>query len=167
MQALYILSVWLHVLAAITWVGGMFFVVLVVVPWLRRGGRANASVFLRETGVRFRTVGWTCFAIVLTTGTFNLWVRGVRLGDFTQADWRSSPFGQATLLKLGVFVLVLLVSGVHDFSLGPRATIAIAKDPSSTEAERLRRRASVLGRLNTILALALVGLGVILVRGWP
>lgn len=167
MHALYILSVWLHVLAAITWVGGMFFVVLVVVPWLRRGGRAHASVFLRETGVRFRTVGWTSFVIVLLTGTFNLWVRGVRLSDFAQVAWRSSPFGRAVLVKLGVFALVLLVSAVHDFSLGPRATVAIAKDPTSAEAERFRRRASVLGRLNALLALALVALGVILVRGWP
>jgi hypothetical protein len=62
---------------------------------------------------------------------------------------------------------VLLVSAVHDFSLGPRATVAIAKDPTSAEAERFRRRASVLGRLNALLALALVALGVILVRGWP
>ena len=57
MHALYLLSVWIHILAATVWIGGMSFLVLVVVPWLRRGGRVEAAVFLRETGERFRNVG--------------------------------------------------------------------------------------------------------------
>lgn len=167
MPALYLLSVWIHILAAMTWIGGMFFLVLVVVPWLRAGDRANAGAFLRETGQRFRSVGWVCFAILLVTGTFNLYVRGVRLGDFTRAAWLASPFGKSVLLKLGLFALVLLVSAVHDFSVGPRASVAIQDDPKSPEAERLRRQASLMGRGNALLALALVAVAVTLVRGWP
>ena len=167
MQALYLFSVWLHILAATAWVGGMLFLVLVVVPWLRRGGAVQAGTFLRETGERFRNVGWVCFAIVLVTGTFNLWVRGVRLGDFARPEWLSSPFGKTVLLKLGAFLLVLAVSAVHDFVIGPRATDAITRDPRSPEAAQLRRRASLLGRLNALLALVLVALGVMVVRGGP
>lgn len=168
MRTVYLLSVWLHLLAAIAWIGGMAFLVLVVVPWLRRGDRGSiAGAFLRETGERFRTVGWVCFTILLVTGTFNLWVRGVRLGDFAREEWRSSPFGQAVLLKLSVFVAVLVVSAFHDFSVGPRASAAIEKDPKSEESAALRRRASILGRVNALLALLLVALAVVLVRGWP
>lgn len=167
MHGLYLLSVWLHVLAAITWVGGMFFLVLVVVPWLRGGGRENAGAFLRETGLRFRAVGWACFAILLSTGTFNLWYRGVRLGDFARADWLGSPFGHAVCLKLVAFAAVLGVSAVHDFVLGPRAALVVQRAPGSSEAERLRRSASLLGRANVLLALLLVGLAVVIVRGWP
>ena len=87
MHALYLLSVWLHILAATVWIGGMSFLVLVVVPWLRRGGRVEAAAFLRETGERFRNVGWSCFLLLAATGTFNLWVRGVRLSDFGRAEW--------------------------------------------------------------------------------
>jgi uncharacterized membrane protein len=166
-HAVYLLSVWLHILAAITWIGGMFFLVLVVVPWLRAGNRARAGTLLRDTGIRFRTVGWACFAIVLVTGTFNLWFRGVRFSDFANAEWRSSPFGHAVEWKLTTFVIVLAVSAVHDFHLGPRATLAVERDPTSVEAERARRSASLLGRVNVLLALALVALGVIIVRGWP
>ena len=167
MHTLYLASVWLHILAATVWVGGMFFLVLVVVPWLRRGGRVEAGAFLRETGERFRNVGWTCFGVLLVTGAFNLWVRGVRLADFARADWLVSPFGRTVLLKLAVFVLVLFVSGLHDFVIGPRATAAIAKDPRSAEAQSARRRASLFGRSNVLLALLLVALGVMLVRGVP
>jgi putative copper export protein len=165
MHALYLVSVWLHILAATVWIGGMAFLVLVVVPWLRSGNRASAGTFLRETGERFRNVGWTCFGIVLVTGSFNLWIRGVRLSDFGRSAWLSSAFGQTVLLKLGTFAVVLVVSTVHDFSVGPRASRAIARDPQSPEAHSLRRRASLLGRLNVVLALVLVAAGVMLVRG--
>jgi putative copper resistance protein D len=167
MHALYLLSVWVHILAATVWIGGMSFLVLVVVPWLRRGGRVEAAVFLRETGERFRNVGWSCFLLLAVTGTFNLWVRGVRLSDFARAEWLTSPFGKTVLLKLGVFALVLTVSAVHDFVVGPRATRAIAKSPQSAEAQRERRRASLLGRVNVVFALILVAAGVMLVRGVP
>ncbi|HKP61768.1 MAG TPA: CopD family protein [Polyangiales bacterium] len=167
MNTLYLISVWLHILAATVWIGGMTFLVLVVVPWLREGGRAQGAVFLRETGARFRNVGWVCFAIVLVTGSFNLWVRGVRPASFVQSAWLGSPFGTLVLWKLGVFAAVLLLSSVHDFVLGPRATVAIARDPQSIEAQALRRRASYAGRANVLLALVLVAIGVMLVRGLP
>lgn len=167
MHALYVLSVWLHIVAATIWLGGMLFLVLVVVPWLRRGGRVDAAALLRETGTRFSRVAWVCFAVVLTTGTFNLWIRGVRLADFGRGEWLGSPFGKTVLVKLGAFSLVLVASAVHDFVLGPRATAAIAADPRSAEAQRGRREASVLGRVNVLLALILVAAGVMLVRGVP
>ena len=167
MHTIYLISVWLHVLAASAWVGGMFFLVLVVVPWLRSGGQVDAARFLRETGARFRNVGWACFVILLVTGSFNLWVRAVRPADFTRAEWLSSSFGRTVLFKLSVFVVVLVASAVHDFVIGPRATTAIAVDPRSPEAMRLRRRASLLGRANLMLALLLVLAGVMLVRGTP
>ncbi|HWV39649.1 MAG TPA: CopD family protein [Vulgatibacter sp.] len=167
MHALYVLSVWLHILAAVTWIGGMFFLVLVVVPWLRKGDRARGAAFLRETGVRFRDVGWTCFAILLVTGTFNLWARGVRLHHLVDPAWLGSPFGSAVAWKFGLFLTVVGVSAWHDFWLGPLAAAAVERDPHGREAERLRKLASKLGRLNVLLALGLVAFAVIIVRGWP
>lgn len=167
MHALYYASVVLHVLAAITWIGGMFFLMLVVVPWLRGRDRASAALFLRETGARFRTIGWACFAILLVTGSFNLWVRGVRFASFVDPTWLGSSFGHIVVLKLSLFVAVLALSAVHDFVHGPRATRAIQADPRSAQSERLRKVASQLGRLNAVLALMLVLLAVAIVRGSP
>lgn len=167
MRLLYLFSVWLHLLAAIAWVGGIVFLVLVVVPWLRRGGDGGAVAFLRESGSRFRRLAWACFAIVLVTGVANLWMRGVRPRDLVDPGWLGSPFGTAAVIKLAVFAFVLVLSAMHDFVIGPRATAAMAADPRGAEATRLRRRASQLGRVTGLLALLLVALGVILVRGWP
>jgi putative copper export protein len=97
----------------------------------------------------------------------NLAARGVRLADLVDPAWQRSPFGSAVLYKLGVFMCVLGVSAVHDFWLGPRATVVMERDPRSAHAERLRRTASWLGRTNALLALVLIALGVIIVRGWP
>lgn len=167
MQALYVTSVFLHVLAAVVWLGGMFFLMLVVVPWLRAGNRAQAGAFLRDTGIRFRGVGWACLLTLLGTGTLNLWFRRVGVSHFADPEWLASPFGRAVALKVLLFGLVLTISVAHDFRVGPAATRAMREDPAGPEAVRLRRAASWMGRANTLLAVALVFLGVVLVRGWP
>ena len=169
---LYLIAVWLHILSATVWVGGMFFLVLVVVPWLRHAPRAEAGAFWTATGTRFRVIGWTCFTISLATGTFILYLRGVRFSDFAVVGWRTSPFGQTVMLKLGVFAAVLATSIAHDFVVGPRAARALALAgttgaPDLAQAIRLRRQASWLGRINALLALVLVALAVMLVRGRP
>lgn len=115
LYTIYLLSAWLHILAAITWVGGMFTLLLVVVPSLRRGDRAQAAAMLRDTGPRLRDIGRICFGLLAITGTFNLWARAVRLSSFGSAAWLASPFGRAVLWKLGVFGVILGVSAAHDF----------------------------------------------------
>ncbi|HKU41886.1 MAG TPA: DUF4149 domain-containing protein [Polyangiales bacterium] len=166
MRGLYLISVWLHILAAVVWIGGMTFLVLVLVPWLR-SNRTRAAGILTDTGRRFRTIGWICFGLLLVTGTVNLWARGVRPENMLSVSFWQSPFAHALALKLTLFALVLLVSALHDFWLGPRASQLMRDAPGSQVAERLRRWAGLLGRSNLLLALALVALGVILVRGWP
>jgi len=165
MHTLYLVSVWLHILAASLWIGGMFFILLVVVPWLRSGATAHAGLILRETAGRFRVVAWTSFAVLLLTGTLNLWIRGVRPGHFTSPEWLASPFGSVVVAKLAVFALVIGISVRHDFFVGPRAAVAIERDPGSEEAGKLRREASIHGRVNAVLALVLVALAVMIVRG--
>jgi putative copper export protein len=167
MRLLYLLSVYLHILSATVWIGGIAFLVLVVVPWLRAGGRGVAGAFLLETGERFRSVGWICFAVLLVTGGFNLWIRGVTPGRFLQPEWLASSFGRMVLFKLSAFGAVLVAGIFHDFVIGPAAARAILADPESQEAGRLRRQAAMLGRVDALLALILVGLGVMLVRGPP
>lgn len=165
MQTLYLLTVYVHLLAVMTWMGGMLFLVVVLVPWLRRGDRRQAVAVLRETGERFRLVGWLCFAVLLLTGSTLLWLRGVRLDTIFEPGFRASDFGRLAYYKVGTFSVILAVSAWHDFKVGPAATRALDAAPDGAEARRLRGLASQLGRLNLLLGLGMVLIGVQLVRG--
>lgn len=165
MSLFYLAAVVLHLIAMATWLGGMLFLVTVVIPWLRKGDRARAAALLQETGERFRAVGWLCFATILVTGVYLLAVRGVTLAALADPAWRASPYGKVVLGKLLTFTAIVGLSAIHDFRVGPRATEAVRRDPSAPEAERLRRMASHMGRLNLLLGLLMLVFAVQLVRG--
>ncbi len=168
MRALYLLSVWLHILAAIIWIGGMLFLVLILVPVMRRSEyRGIASALTHWVGVRFRWIGWICLVLLVLSGTFNLAYRGFGWADLWSGRLWQGPFGRALGIKLFLVAIVLLLSVIHDFFIGPRATALGRADPNSPEARRLRRQAGWIGRVNLILALIIVAMGVMLVRGWP
>jgi copper resistance protein D len=132
---------WIHVLSAITWVGGMLFIALVLVPAVRTFDDARLRTRLvQETGSRFRTVAWIALALLVVTGLLNLWLQPFLL--------RAPRFHW----KLGLVVLALLLSAFHDWVLGPRAGRPGA-DPS------IRLRASWVARVNVVVALAIVLLG--------
>ncbi len=165
MRIVYLLSVWLHLLAAMLWVGGMLFLVGVVVPVLRTKDRAAAAVLLRETGGRYRTLAWASFAVLLGTGSLNLGIRGIGWTELGSPAWLGSPMGRLVAIKLSLFTLIVTLAAVHDFFVGPRATAAMMADPHSGRTERLRLLASWMGRVTLLLALAVVFVGVAIVRG--
>lgn len=166
MRTLYILSVWLHILAAMIWLGGMLFLVLVLVPVLRRQEyRGVAGGLIHWTGVRFRWVGWVCLGLLLASGILNLGFRGFTWQDLWTGRLWQGPFGRALGIKLLLVAVVFLLSVLHDFVIGPRATTLWQRDPEAIETRRLRRTASSIGRLNLVLGLIIVLLGVFLVRG--
>ncbi len=163
---MYQLSVWLHISAAAAWLGGMVFLALVLVPVIRHPEyRQHASRLVHLTGVRFRTIGWICLGVLVTTGFVNLWHRGIGWAAPSNAGFWTSPFGVLLGWKLLVAAAILALSAYHDFRIGPRATAAGEADPGSAAAQRLRRQASWMGRLNLLLGFAAVVLGVLLVRG--
>lgn len=134
----------LHVLAAIIWIGGMLFVALVLVPVIR----AQADPGLRarlfhQAGVRFRAVGWAALLLLLVTGLANLWMRPYLL-TLSRFQW-----------KLGLVVVALALSVLHDFVLGPRAG-APGADPS------MRVWATWTARLNVLVVLLVAVLGLAL-----
>lgn len=159
MAFLYIVSVWLHIVAGAVYIGGMVFLVAVMVPMIRRPEFRNIAVsVIHWTGMRFRWVGWLCLVLLLVTGIFNLVSRG----------WIWSELFILVLgVKLLLFMVIICASALHDFIVGPQATTLWQASPGSAEGLRLRRLASRIGRLNLLLGLIIIALGVILVRGLP
>ena len=62
-----------HLLAVLTWVGGMLFVAVVLVPVARRlEDAALRTRLVQDVGRRFRTVGWIALMLIVATGFGNL-----------------------------------------------------------------------------------------------
>jgi copper resistance protein D len=134
----------LHVLAAITWIGGMLFIALVLVPVTR--GIEDVGLrrrLVQATGRRFRTVGWIALAVLVATGIANLALRPELL------------FTPRFVVKAALVAVALVLSAVHDFVLGPRAG-----RPDLYPAAR--PQASWLARAEVLLVLVIVALGLAL-----
>lgn len=194
-MSLYHLNVTVHLLAALLWLGGMFFLALVGAPALRKleSPALRARIF-RELGLRFRTVGWWCIAVLVATGLVNLHFRGLLHGDaLLSSDFWSSRYGNALAWKLTGVTGMIAVSWLHDFVVGPAASRAAAasrggradgdgdgaggdgaesadrprveEQVDEGEVARLRRRASWLARANGVLGILVVWAAVQLARG--
>ena len=159
--------VFIHIVAAVAWIGGMFFVALVLVPVLRGEPRELRVKLLDAAGRRFRTVGWVAILTLLVTGVWNLHNRGLAWDTITSADLFGGRFGHILAAKLAFIAAVLALSAVHDFVLGPASTRAGAGQADPRRAEALRRAASWIARVNALLAVLIVGLAVALIRGLP
>ena len=166
LRALYLLSVTLHILAAALWAGGMLFLVFVIVPLLRTPAlRERAVALVTALGLRFRSVGWASLLVLIVTGFVNAAFRAPSPGALVDAVWWSSPFGRLLAQKLVLVGVILALSAVHDFAVGPRASALLAADPGSPRALRWQQSARWMGRINLFLAVAVIALAVALARG--
>ncbi len=155
-----VLLVWLHLLAAVSWIGGIVFLSLVLVPTLRRGGSSSPQALLfRAIALRFRAVVWSSVAVLLVTGPILLAHRGLSLLE-------PSRWPAVLTAKLSLVLLLLALTGAHDFVVGPR----VSRIQQQPEVDRTGfDRALVawspwLARLSLLLALVIVLLAVSLVR---
>lgn len=165
MPAAYWFSVTVHLLAAVFWLGGMFFLGVVGAPVLRAVEPENLRQRLFQAlGARFRLVGWGTIAVLIASGLLNMKYRGLLQwnGVLAEPSFWGSSIGRALAGKLAAVVTMIVLSGVHDFILGPAASRASA---GSAVARRLRRRAAALARVTALVGVALVIAAVRLARG--
>jgi uncharacterized membrane protein len=166
------LVVVVHVFSAIVWIGGSIFLALVMVP-VARGMEPPAMglLFLRRAALRFRGIAWVLLALLVVSGAFALDGRGIGFDRFREEGFWSTEIGSVLLVKFVLVGLMLVISGYHDFVLGPKIAEFMRlvprgeRPPESTVAAR--RRLIVLARLNLSFAITVAVLGLMLVRGVP
>lgn len=138
----------MHLLAVVIWAGGMIFFTLVVMPSIRRGlAPSQRQELIQVLGRRYRVMGWASIAVLLITGSLMTWHQGVA--------W-DSGFGRILILKLILVGIMLALTSLHDFVLGPR----VAKASNPHHATWLRRAVIYLARLNLLVVLGIVLCGV-------
>ena len=144
--------IWIHVVAAMFWIGGMLFFALVVVPALQQQVKADEKTeIISRIGKRFRIAGWGALGILFASGVLRLYQNRLPLGSY------GAPF-RAKLLLVVVMVLLALL---HDFVLGPKS---IAMRRTGSAPRIFSSGVRWLARLNLIIGLLIVFAAVLLVH---
>ena len=163
---MYYLSVFIHILSAIFWIGGMLFTVAVLVPASRHKLLApKKGTFFTLIGKKFSRISWVLFLVLTLTGITNLLTRGYSFSDLISASFWSGNFGGSLLVKLHLFAAVLILSGIHDFYAGPKAAELMDSRPNDSKTKTYRKLSSWLGRLNLLLGLGILYYAMKLLRG--
>lgn len=140
---------WIHLLAAITFIGGWMFVQLVVRPSLTEGKAKLPSLealeIVKKVGQRFKMVGWVSLMALIFTGASQL------LDESGSARIETS-WGLIMMLKLFVFAVVGGLIFVHDLILDPYGAPVKGK---KEEPQLLMLSGKVLWVQRTILGLSL------------
>lgn len=152
--------IWIHILAAVVWVGGMVFLSVVLVPVLRRDRLfANYALLFRTVAYRFRTLVWSAMGMLVGTGLLMASSRLIPLSEPRQ--WPAVFAAKMSLVAL-LFSMTLL----HDFLIGPhvRQILAMADAQRTARQRTLIKYSSLVPRLSLLIALFVLLLAVVLAR---
>ncbi len=158
---IYVLSVFIHIVSACIWLGGMLFLILAFIPGIKN--HPDKVDLIASVSLKFRTIGTIALVLLLISGYIQLEYRGIQWDiDF----FLNNTFGKIAGLKILVFIGIILISIFHDYFLGSKAIEAWKKDPEHSETLRLRNLSRLMGRTSFLLAIIAVFLGVLISRGW-
>ncbi len=135
---------WIHLMAAVTWIGGMLFMALVLGPLLPGVPPPLRGELTRAVGERLRIVGWVAIGLLVLTGILNLALMGISPNDLLETPW-----GRLFLVKIGLVGVMIVLSALHDFVLGPR----LVQAPGNPTPSPLRQTVVWLARLNLVVGL--------------
>jgi uncharacterized membrane protein len=142
---------YLHVLGAVVWIGGLAYQVHVLLPLARRGDVAAFAAAAR----RARPVTWTAIGVVVLTGFYNV----TQLGTLNSV--LDSGAGLMLAAKFALVILAVALTSQRDFAQVTLLSAALAShgDPSAS-----LRSITRLDRLVLLLALIIIYLGLAISR---
>jgi len=151
------IALFLHVISAIFWIGGMLFLTLVIAPYvLSIQDRQERAKIFQVVGKKLRLYGWIAIILLLITGPTVLYlIYGIPIQDAFSPGVHSTGFGRALAYKLTLVTIIVISSIIHDFYIGPKAK----------ESPKLSRLAKIFGRTNLVIAIFIVIFAVILRTG--
>ena len=140
----------IHTLAGVTWVGGIIYMVLVLLPSLETLDSSSAKVLMGGLSKRFTRVAWISIILLIITG-------GMQIQPGTLFDF-SSQYGTFLTIKLGSVLLMILIALYITFALFPKVrklAPAPGEEPSA-EFVSLQGRLPLLAKINVILGILVI-----------
>src|SRR5215471_19286845 len=125
------LILWLHLLAAIIWIGGLVFQVLVVFPTLARAATSERIRLALSLEARFRMLVWPAIGLVLFTGLVNL--MHVWYATVVTAVSVSPTFIPVLSIKLSLVVGMIALQAVLQLLVQPRRMAALRAWPAGVQ----------------------------------
>ena len=166
MDILWLFVRWIHVIAAVVWIGGNLILAMVIVPHFRQNLPPVQRIqILTLIGKRFEPIVWGCVLILTFTGLANIF----NSVDLTSADSSElvGTFMRTLGIKLLLFIILLVLTGLHSFIYGPKLSRAIEDlDPETEElpadVNSIRKKmaivSSAMGVVSLLIILAAVAL---------
>lgn len=142
---------WLHLLATVVWIGGVFINVLVLSPAAKES--LEPPMMMRLWGgvmKRFRMMVYVSMAIFIGTGIVMM---------FMNSAYETFDFGDTWTLFLvikHILVLILIIVGIYMLqSVFPKLAKLAAKGPSP-ELSKAEKRQKVVGAISLILCVLIL-----------
>ena len=158
MEIFSLFMLWIHVIAAVVWVGGNLILAMVIVPHFRQNLPPVQRIrLLTQIGKRFEPIVWGCIGILFFTGIFNIFFAV----DLTSATAISSAFMRTLLIKLMLFFVLVLLTALHSLIFAPRLAAAIETlspeiEELPPEVKPLRTRMSIVSSLMGVVSLLIL-----------
>ena len=149
---------WIHVIAAVTWVGGNLILAMVIVPHFRQHLPPIQRIqLLTQIGKRFEPVVWGCIGVLFFTGIINIFFAV----DITSSTALSDAFMRTLIIKILLFFLLTILTVLHSMIFAPRLAAAVeGLDPAleelPSEIKPLRTQMSVVSSLIGVVSLLIL-----------
>lgn len=148
---------WLHLLATVTWIGGIVAISILVLPAARKSlGPPDQLAFLEAMQKRLEPLAWFSLGLLIATGLFQLSANSHYNGFFDI----STQWSLAILVKHGLVGVMVAVSAVQTWEVLPairRTLMRREKGASEEEIVCLQKREEHLLRINFILSILILG----------
>lgn len=165
---MYFLSVWLHILAATVWVGGLIYTAAVAVPFALTHEVSERQRLLRGLARRFRWIGWGSIAALFITGLGNLTLRlsPIKFSQILNGDLFNPEKVEQLIAIWLPWKLMLVIAMIGLMAFHDITSIQAAKRyEGSRDAAPGNRMGSRAAALATLLAIAILYVSVRMVRG--
>ena len=122
---------WIHVVAAVTWIGGNLILAMVIVPHFKQSLPPVQRIqLLMQIGKRFEPVVWSCIGVLFFTGIINIFFTV----DFSSPTPIANAFMRTLLIKILLFFLLTILTFLHSMVFARRLAAAVEDlDPTLEE----------------------------------
>ena len=158
MEILSLFVLWLHVIAAVVWIGGNLILGMVIVPYFRQNLPPVQRIqLLTQIGKRFEPIVWSCVGVLFFTGIVNIFTAI----DITSPSEMLGAFMRTLFIKLTLFIVLIILTALHGSVFAPRLSAAIETlDPTleelPPEIKPLRSQMAIVSSLMGVVSLLIL-----------